>query len=91
MGFNSGFKGLRDLELGSFENRMQVKCLLYTLVVTGCARDTDASSEYIFSKAHPYIQHIQYIQHICRFQQLWNSINNINSVWLFIKLLFHHL
>ena len=85
MGFNSGFKGLRDLELGSFENRMQEKCLLYTLVVTGCARDTKASSEYFFSKVHPYIQHI------CRFQQLWNNINNINSLWLFIKLLFHHL
>jgi len=53
-----------NLELGSFENGMQEKCLLYTLVVTGRARDTEASSEYIFSKAHPYIQHI------CRFQQL---------------------
>jgi hypothetical protein len=40
---------------------------------------------FFFSKAHPYIQHI------CRFQQLWNNINNINSIWLFIKLLFHHL
>ena len=74
-----------NLELGSFENQMQEKCLLNTLVVTGCARDTKASSEYVFSKAHPYIQHI------CRFQKLWNNINNINSAWLFIKLLFHHL
>jgi hypothetical protein len=52
------------LQLGSFENRMQEKCLLYTLVVTGCARDTEASSEHIFLNSHPYIQHI------CRFQQL---------------------
>ena len=74
-----------NLEMGSFENRMQEKGLLYTLVVTGRARDTEASSEYIFFlKAHPYIQHIS------RFQQLLNNINNINSVWLFIKLLFHH-
>jgi len=45
-----------NLELGSFENRLQEKCLLYTLVVTGCARDTEASSEYIFFKGasiHP--------------------------------------
>jgi hypothetical protein len=38
------------LELGSFENRMQENFLLYTLVVTGCARDTEASSEYIFQR-----------------------------------------
>jgi hypothetical protein len=44
-----------NLELESFENRMQEKCLLDTLVVTGCARDTEANSEYIFSKAHPLI------------------------------------
>ena len=37
-----------NLELESFENRMQEKCLLYTVVVTGCARDTEASSKYIF-------------------------------------------
>jgi len=41
------------LELGSFENRMQEKCLLYTLEVICCARDTEASSEYNFLKAHP--------------------------------------
>jgi len=74
-----------NLELESFENRMQEKCLSYTLVVTGCARDTEASSEYTFLKAHPYIQHI------CRFQQLWNKVNNINIFWLFIKLLLHYL
>jgi hypothetical protein len=37
-----------NLELGCFENRMQEKCQIYTLVETGCARDTEASSEYIF-------------------------------------------
>jgi hypothetical protein len=37
-----------NLEPGSFENRIQEKCLIYTLVVTGCARDTEAISEYIF-------------------------------------------
>jgi len=63
-----------NLELGSFENRMQEKCLLYILVVTGCARDNEASSECIFSKPHPYMQHT------CRFQQLWNNINNINNL-----------
>ena len=53
--------------------------------MTSCVRDTKASSEYIFSKAHPYIEHI------CVFQQSGNNISNINSVKLFIKLLFHHL
>jgi hypothetical protein len=75
-----------NFELGSFENRMQEKCLLFTLVVTGCARDTEASNKYIFFfNFHPYIQHS------CRFQHFWNNINNIIIVWLFIKLLFHHL
>jgi hypothetical protein len=74
-----------NLELGSFEIGMQEECLLFTLVGTGCARDTEASNEYIFSMAHPYIQHI------CRFQQLWNNIYSINSFLLFIKLLFRHL
>jgi hypothetical protein len=63
-----------NFELGSFENRMQEKCLLYILVVIGCARDNEDSSKCIFSKAHPYMQHI------CRFQQLWNNINNINNL-----------
>jgi len=39
-----------------------------------------------FSKAHPYIQHF------CKFQQLWNNINNNNnSVQLFMKFPFNHL
>jgi len=39
-----------------------------------------------FSKAHPYIQHC------CKFQQLWNYINNNNdSVELFVKFLCYHL
>jgi hypothetical protein len=45
-----------NLELGSFENRMREKCLLYTLVVTGCERDTEVSSKYRFFKGasiHP--------------------------------------
>jgi len=48
-------------------------------------RDTEASSEYIFSKVHPYIQHI------CKIQQSWNNTNNINSVQLFIKLMVRYL
>jgi hypothetical protein len=45
-----------------------------------CAeRDTEDSAVYIFSKEHPYIQHI------CKFQKSWNNINTINCVQLFIK------
>jgi len=43
-------------ELASFENRKQEKYLLHTPVVTGCARDTEASSKYIVFKGasvHP--------------------------------------
>jgi hypothetical protein len=32
-----------NLELESFENPMQEKCLIYILVVKGCARDTGVS------------------------------------------------
>jgi hypothetical protein len=39
-----------NLELESFENQMQEKHLLYILVVTGCARDSRASSEQFFFK-----------------------------------------
>ena len=79
------FKGGWIWNCTSFENLTQARSLFHTLEVTSCVRDTKASSEYIL-KAHPYIQHF------CKFQQLWNNINNNNdSVQLFIKLLFHHL
>jgi len=48
--------------------------------VTSCKRDTEASSDYIVLKAHPYIQHI------CIFQLSCYNINNINSVKLFVKI-----
>jgi hypothetical protein len=82
------FKGGWMWNWTSFENLMQARSLFHTPQVTNSVRNTAASSEYIFLKAHPYTQHI------CKFQQSWNNINNIISVQLFIKWLvryFEHL
>jgi len=74
-----------DLELYEFWNLTQVRSLFHTLgwqVVYAILKLVVNT----FSKAHPYIQHF------CKFQQLWNNINNNNdSVGLFITFLCHHL
>jgi hypothetical protein len=74
-----------NLELDNFENRMQesVCYIPWWWQVVHVIPELVVNS--FFKGAHPYLQHI------CRFQQLCNNINNINSVWLFIKLLFNHL
>jgi len=39
-----------NLKLTSFENLSANKSLFYTLEMTSCVRDTEASSEYIFQR-----------------------------------------
>jgi len=47
-----------NLELESFENRMQEVCLLYILVVTGCARDTGLVVNSFFKGASIHPTHL---------------------------------
>jgi len=76
-----------NLKLCGFWKPNSNKSLFYTLEVTSYVGETEASSAYNFSKAHPYIQRVSKIQ------QWWNyiNINKINSGKLFKKLLFRDL
>jgi len=52
-----------NFKLTSFGKPNARRSLFYTLEVTSRVRDTKASSEYIFSKMHPYIQQTCILQH----------------------------
>jgi len=75
-----------DLELYEFSNLTQARSLfiLWRWQVVYAILKLVVNT---FWKTHPYIQHF------CKFQQLWNNINNNNndSVELFINFLCHHL
>jgi hypothetical protein len=58
--------------------------MFHTLEVTSCVRDTEASSAYIFQRRN----HTSNTSVNSNYREI---INNINSVHLFIKLLFRYL
>jgi len=67
------------------ENLTQAKSLFHNLEVTSCVRDTEVSSTYIFERRIP----------TCNTSVKSNNREiiyiNINSVQIFIKLLFRYL
>jgi len=60
------------LKLTSFEKPDTKRSLVHTLIVTSCVGSTKASSEYIVSRAHPYMKNLY-------MSTLGNTINNIHS------------